>query len=149
MSLRVAEAFSRIAVAGQSVSRVVVAGVNVWESFKPYSVSSGGSQVLTSGSWATLDQRTVGHGPGRISISWSYANDGLQWLSFDRSIRILVNGSEVWRLNWSGSGGWSDNGTYDGDFQHGDTVAYQAYTSGTGRELARTLNSWSLSATAR
>lgn len=109
-----------------------------------HAVSSSGSAVIAENTWTTrLTHTVVGSGRGRISISWAWANDGLQWLSFTREMRVLVNGVEVVHPTWSGSGSWSSNASVDHDLLDGDVIVFQVYTSGTGRSLARTLNSWS------
>lgn len=149
MSLYVAGGPARILSGGVPVSRVVVAGVDVWASFQGYSASTTTSRTLTEGVWVTLDERTVGHGGARYTLDWSWNNDPLQWLAYDRQMRLLVNGDEVWKVVWNASGSWSNSATTnDLSLSYGDTVAYQAYVSGTGRSSARVLGSWSLVSTA-
>ncbi|AEV52166.1 hypothetical protein RoPhRER2_gp20 [Rhodococcus phage RER2] len=121
--------------------------VIAWQRLRSISQSKGRVTVPQS-SWTTLLASTVtGSGTGNFKGVYSWGTDVLQSLSFTRSVRLLVNGTQVaYQTGSFSNNGWSvtlETGPYR--FYDGDVVEVQAYTTGTNRTSARNVDSSSLS----
>ncbi|AOT23599.1 hypothetical protein SEA_BOBBYDAZZLER_28 [Rhodococcus phage BobbyDazzler] len=120
--------------------------VLAWQRLKTIALTKGRVTVPQT-AWTTLLVSTVtGTGTGSFQGVYSWGTDVLQFLSFTRSVRLLVNGTQVaYQTGSFSNNGWSvtlDTGPYR--FYDGDVIEVQAYTTGTNRTSARNVDSSAL-----
>ncbi|ERB55590.1 hypothetical protein N806_31135 [Rhodococcus sp. P27] len=118
----------------------------IWQALQGNSQSKG-TFTVPQNSWTDLLTHTiVGNGYASITANYQWGVDALQWLNFNRQVRLLVNGAVVASNTWTGStAGWTV-ALNDGpkDYFDGDVIKMQAYVNGTGRASARNVDSSSL-----
>ncbi|MFC9514636.1 hypothetical protein ACFTSD_02800 [Nocardiaceae bacterium NPDC056970] len=110
-----------------------------------------GRVTVPENAWTTLLSTTaVGTGLGTFQGVYAWGSDALQWISFTRSVRLLVNGTQVAYQTGSFTTNFWDVTLTTGErrFYEGDVVLMQAFTSGTGRVSARNVDSSRFSLTA-
>lgn len=117
--------------------------VQIWETLKAPSTLSLGQVTLTQNVWTTLISHTViGSGLGAPVCMYSWGIDRLQLASFNRQVRLMLNGSII--ASDTGTfttGGWEvtlDPGQRV--LRNGDLLLVQAYTNGTNRTSARNVD---------
>lgn len=142
----------RVGVGGSSVAAQKVMVGNgtgadeVWRKHAGHTASRG-QFTLPQGSWTDTFTYVV-HGCGRVNVSarFAWGQDVLQWQSFNREVRILLNGNQIAHQSWSGTtSSWIVNLTPPTqNLHHGDVIVAQGYVTGTGRESARNMDESSI-----
>ncbi|WP_336881371.1 hypothetical protein [Rhodococcus globerulus] len=100
-------------------------------------------------SWTTIMSfYVIGSGRANFSMPFSWGGNGLQWISYNRQIRICRNGAQQGVQSQNATtGSWSGTVTANGYYvEEGDRITVEAF-SGSNYTGCKTVNSATLTMT--
>lgn len=96
------------------------------------SSSSRGRFAVPQSTWHVVYSGTVvGCGRAKLTAYYAWGSDAVQWVSYNRQVRLLHNGVQVaYETRNQTTQGWGVTLEYTGNFHDGDTFSVDGYSAG-------------------